>query len=302
MGRLITSISNVTIAYLALSSKVNVAVLIVMLTSILVVSNDIYSYYSNDYLRVYFLDVGQGDSILIITPDKKSILIDAGEEDRAASEIGKIIPFFVKNIDYFIGTHSDRDHIGGFKSLVSKYDIKNVYINDPVKPNDNDYLSLKKDSSRPNTEFTTLFANSELRIGDISIEILYPSQEDYESIETDNNRSIVVYLKYNDYDLLLTGDLEKDGELRLISSMNIGEVDVLKLGHHGSKTSSSQEFLKLSKPTVSIVSAGRDNKFGHPHQEVLDRGKALDSSIYSTQDLGIIKIETNGFSYWIENL
>jgi len=264
-------------------------------------------------LKVYFLDVVQGDSILIETPNGTQTIIDAGANNKVISELSEVVPFFDRTIDIIIPTHSDLDHIAGFPEILRRFNVKNYYDSGFV---DNDDL---------NTEIKLLVQNEKginvkkISRGDniildkehnISLEILWPPAN-YETKEN-NNRSIVARLDYGETSFLFTGDggfdVEKvlvensnrDSTSTKIDSENILDVDILKAGHHGSKTASSLEFLEKVTPELTIISAGKDNKFGHPNQEALDNINKVGSKIKNTAEVGRILIKSDGVNYWSE--
>ena len=273
-------------------------------------------------LKVYFLDVGQGDSILIETPNGTQTMIDAGPNNKVINELSEVIPFFDRTVDIIIPTHSDLDHIAGFPEILRRFNVKNYYDSGFV---DNDDL---------NTEIKLLVQNEKgINIGkisrgdkivldkehNISLEILWPPAN-YETKEN-NNRSIVARLDYGETSFLFTGDAGIDVEKILLenstmrnsstteiidststknNSENILDVDILKAGHHGSKTASNLEFLEKVTPELTIISAGKDNKFGHPNQEALDNINKVGSKTKNTAEVGRILIKSDGVNYWIE--
>lgn len=268
-------------------------------------------------LKVYFLDVGQGDSILIETPNGTQTIIDAGANNKVINELSEVVPFFDRTIDIIIPTHSDLDHIAGFPEILRRFNIKNYYDSGFV---DNDDL---------NTEIKLLVQNEKginvkkISLGDniildqehnISLEILWPPTN-YETKEN-NHRSIVARLDYGKTSFLFTGDagievekvlLENSmignssaAEINNSTSTNILDVDILKAGHHGSKTASSLEFLEKVSPELTIISAGKDNKFGHPNQEALDNINKVGSKIKNTAEVGRVLIKSDGVNYWSE--
>lgn len=255
-------------------------------------------------LKVYFLDVGQGDSILIETPNGTQTIIDAGANNKVINELSEVVPFFDRTLDIIIPTHSDLDHIAGFPEILRRFNVKNYYDSGFV---DNDDL---------NTEIKLLVQNEKgidvkkISRGDniildkdhnISLEILWPPAN-YETKEN-NNRSVVARLDYSETSFLFTGDAGFDVEKVLLensTSTNILDVDILKAGHHGSKTASSLEFLEKVTPELTIISAGKDNKFGHPNQETLDRINTVGSKIKNTAEVGRILIKSDGVNYWSE--
>jgi competence protein ComEC len=264
---------------------------------------------SEKVLKVYFLNIGQGDAILIETPNGAQVLIDAGPNNKVVNELSQIIPFFDRTIDIIIPTHSDLDHVAGFPEILRRFEIKNYFDSGFV---DEDDL---------NTEIKLLVQNEKninvKKIGrgdniildkenNISFEVLWPNPN-YET-DDNNERSIVLRLDYGETSFLFTGDASSKIEKILVdnlppqnsTSTNILDVDVLKAGHHGSKTSSSLEFLEKVSPQLTIISAGKDNKFGHPNKEALDNLVKVNSQIKNTAEIGRILIKSDGKKYWID--
>jgi len=268
-------------------------------------------------LKVYFLDVGQGDSILIETPNGTQTIIDAGANNKVINELSEMVPFFDRTIDIIIPTHSDLDHIAGFPEILRRFNVKNYYDSGFV---DNDDLNteiklLIQNETGINTKAIGRGDNIILdKEHNISLEILWPPAN-YETKEN-NNRSIVARLDYGETSFLFTGDAGIDVEKILLESStiknsstaeinnstptNILDVDILKAGHHGSKTASSLEFLEKVTPELTIISAGKDNKFGHPNQEALDNINKVGSKIKNTAEVGRILIKSDGVNYWSE--
>ena len=268
-------------------------------------------------LKVYFLDVGQGDSILIETPNGTQAIIDAGANNKVINELSEVVPFFDRTIDIIIPTHSDLDHIAGFPEILRRFNVKNYYDSGFV---DNDDLNteiklLIQNETGINTKTINRGDNIILdKDHNISLEILWPPAN-YETKEN-NNRSIVARLDYGETSFLFTGDagiyVEKillensmltnssTTEINNSTSTNILDVDILKAGHHGSKTASSLEFLEKVTPELTIISAGKDNKFGHPNQEALDNINKVGSKTKNTAEVGRILIKSDGVNYWSE--
>jgi competence protein ComEC len=231
-------------------------------------------------LQVAVLDVGQGDSILIQTPEHKNILIDAGENSQAINQLGDKINFFNKSIDLFILTHPHSDHFGGFLDVIQKYQVKQVMLTGAVS-NDPLYTAfLNEIKSR---EIPILFPQNDqdLRIGQNSyLDIIYPFAGQSligQTVKNLNNVSIVTKLiADNQSQILLPGDAEHELEREvLLSGQDVGS-PILKLGHHGSRTATSDNFLSAVSPQTAIISAGKDNKFGHPHAETMEKIAALE--------------------------
>jgi competence protein ComEC len=247
---------------------------------------------NREYLRVIFLNVGQGDSIFIEAPNGKQVLIDGGESSVVIRELSKVLPFYDKSIDMLIATHSDLDHIGGFPNVFKRYNV-DIYSSSSKSANSGTYLELEKLSKKEQSDRIYLSAGDTIILdeeSDIKLIILWPPKG--VEFEDSNSSSIVSKLTYGETSFLLTGDAGKEEELSLLK-MNI-DSDVLKLGHHGSRNSSSELFISQVSPEYSIVSAGEGNKFGHPHSEVLNILKENKTEVLETSVLGSIIFKSDG--------
>lgn len=248
---------------------------------------------TNNNLSVAILDIGQGDSILIQTPEHKNILIDAGLSGKIVEELGKQFGFFNKTIDLFIITHPDRDHYAGILDVMQKYTIKQLMITGISNP-DPLYESFLQQILSKNTPIIFPNNNYDLQIGrNAYLDILYPFANQNlvgQKVKNKNNTSIVAHLRKADSDslILLTGDAEHDEEREILLSGQDVKSPILKLGHHGAKTSTSDEWLSAVNPKIAIISANIDNQFGHPHQETID--KLSDIEVLQTVD-GTIEFE-----------
>lgn len=246
----------------------------------------------SDLLRVYFLDVGQGDSILIETPSRKHLLIDGGANKKVLAELGKILPFGMKNIDVLIASHPDKDHIGGLPEVVSRYEI-GIFLESGVESENS--IDGELDQRLEDKNVPTILARRGMvvNLGEVRLTILFPNQ-DVSRWET-NDASIVARLDYGESSFLLTGDSPVRAENILLSlDKEILDTDVLKAGHHGSRTSTSLTYAQAVSPEYTVISAGRDNSYGHPHKEVLDTLNKVSSKILNTSNRGTIKFETDG--------
>jgi competence protein ComEC len=267
------------------------------------------------FLKVIFLDVGQGDAILIETPNGFQTLIDAGPNSTVVRSLSKYTSFYDRNIDLLIATHSDSDHVAGFVEIIKRFNIENFAQN------------FVEDTDSLNSEINNLIEEDQinkyfLKSGDkifldekenIYLEVLWPPLDHVE--EDNNDNSIIARLVYNQIEIMLTGDAAQDIENKLVDKF--GEknknlkAEILKAGHHGSKTSTSPKFLKSVSPEYVIISAGKDNRFGHPHQEVLDNINNLSAELYKnpkekiktleTAVLGSIYFKSDGEEIWLEN-
>ena len=234
----------------------------------------------NNY--VYFIDVGQGDSALIVTKNNKSILIDTGGKVGSNYSLMKsnVIPFFksigIRKLDYLFITHGDYDHAGYGIDLVNNFNVKNRFTNKGK------YNSLEKKLNIKS------FNNSYIKIDNVEIYSL-----NSKLYNNENSDSLVLLVIIDNYKLLFMGDASINTEKDIMNNYDIGDVFILKVGHHGSKTSSSEEFIDNVNPKYSIISVGKNNKFGHPNKEVLDNLSS--SKIYRTDIDGSImfKIKKN---------
>ena len=227
----------------------------------------------NNY--VYFIDVGQGDSALIVTKNNKSVLIDTGGKVGSNYSLMKsnVIPFFksigIRKLDYLFITHGDYDHAGYGIDLVNNFNVKNRFTNKGK------YNLLEKKLNIKS------FNNSYIKIDNVEIYSLNSKHYNNE-----NSDSLVLLVIIDNYKLLFMGDASINTEKDIMNNYDIGDVFILKVGHHGSKTSSSEEFINSVNPKYSIISVGKNNKFGHPNKEVLDN--LSNSKIYRTDIDGSI--------------
>lgn len=244
-------------------------------------------------LSVYFLDVGQGDAILIESPSKGRVLIDGGRNRQVLSLLGGILPFGDKKIDVVIATHPDSDHIGGLPEIINRFDV-DVFLEPGVAEEEN--INTELHARLKAREVAALQAKRGMMVnfGDgAKLTLLFPNQD--VSWWPNNDASIVSKLSYGDHSFLLTGDATVRTENIILNlEPDVLDVDVLQAGHHGSRTSTSLSFAEATSPAYAVISAGRDNSYGHPHAEVLKNLATVGAKILGTYDLGTIKFETDG--------
>ena len=255
----------------------------------------LYQRQPSDSLVVYFLDVGQGDAIFIDSPRHGRVLVDGGANRKVLSELGKILPFADKRIDVMIGTHPDKDHIGGLPEVVGRYDV-GLFLEPGVESENIIDDELKKRIEQKNIPKLLARRGMVVNFGDgVKLQILFPlPDQDVSNWET-NSASIVARLVYGDKSFLLTGDSPTKIENVLLNlDSSLLDSDVLKAGHHGSRTSTSLGYAEAVSPEYAVISAGKGNSYGHPHQEVLDILEKLGAKIFSTAESGTIKFETDG--------
>lgn len=226
-------------------------------------------------LHLYFLDIGQGDSIFIKTPENNQILVDGGPQNKVVQELGEVMPFFDKSIDLVILTHPHADHVDGLVEVLKRYKVGAVIFTgvDFKNPSYDEFL---REIDRQNIPFLIAESETDLRLGEILLDVIYPFKELIgEKFKNPNNSSVAVKLMYGNLAVLLTGDLEKEAEEELIKSGVDLKADIFKAGHHGSKTSSTKAFLSRVKPEIVVIQSGQGNKFGHPNKETLENLEAM---------------------------
>jgi competence protein ComEC len=242
-------------------------------------------------LSVSFLNVGQGDAILIKTPNDVQILIDGGSGAQILRALQKEMPFFDRSIDVIVATHPDRDHIGGLPDVFKRFYVA-TYIESGVYEDSDLYGSLRFYVEEENAKYISINAPTSFVLDGVQFDILFPDRSVH-GLEK-NSASIVMRVTYGNHSFLLMGDAPKSIERYLVWRHGEElESDVLKVGHHGSKTSSAEEFIATVNPSFAVISAGKDNRYGHPHKEVLSTFKKYEVRIVSTMD-GSVVFETDG--------
>lgn len=251
-------------------------------------------------LTVSFIDVGQGDAILIETPNGNDILIDGGPDRSILRQLPKEMGILDRTIDLVIATHPDKDHIAGLASVLDRYQVQ-AYMDSGVQ-HDSPYVDALGDAVASEFGIETYLARRSARIhvgGGAYMDVLYPDR-DITHLES-NTGSIVARLVYGNVSFMLTGDAPDTVEEYVVALD--GEAlksTVLKAGHHGSKTSTSDLWLTAVQPEIAIVSAGKDNSYGHPSPEVIERLKKFDVDILSTIQEGTITLVSDGVGVWRE--
>ncbi|NLB61737.1 MAG: MBL fold metallo-hydrolase [Clostridiales bacterium] len=249
-------------------------------------------------LQAYFLDVGQGDSILLISPNDKTMLIDAGTSKSYKTIQSKLEELKIEKLDIVIATHPHADHIGSMTSVIENYEIESFYLPE-CDTDTKTYTNMMNALDEKEIEYEYLYANMDLAWDDtVKIQVLSPIEGvNYGSIT--NNYSIMLHFAYGSSSLLLSGDGEKKAEENVLENFEDIEADVLKLGHHGSDTASTREFVLAVNPSLAIISLGEDNKYGHPHKTTLDLLEELNKMILRTDTSGTIHVIFNGIEYVI---
>lgn len=244
----------------------------------------------SDNLTVSFLDVGQGDSTFVEFPNGKCMLIDASTSDMGERICRHIKQKGYEEIDYLVATHPHTDHIGGMKQITESFLIGEVYLTGAVTTTKT-YTDLLYAIKEKNISVKKAKSGVSFFEDDVKIEFLSPINDEYDDI---NNWSIVMKITFGENEFLFTGDAEELVEHQLINAGADIKADVLKVAHHGSTTSSSAEFLRKALPEIAVIECGKDNEYGHPHNEVLKRLKDIGAKVYRTDLDGDVVITSDG--------
>jgi len=274
-------------------NKIKIYFLLLLLLVNVTIFYTVFAETRDNFLKVSFLDVGQGDAIFIETPTGNQLLIDGGPDKNILNALSRVMPFYDKSIDMIITTHPDQDHIGGIPEVLKNYNVLE-YIDSGATSSTGTFLELQKEieDKKIKTEIARVGEIIDLG-GETYLKILYPEDE-LKSKDTNDN-SIIAKLFYGDSTFLFTGDAPTDVEQYL--AMTHGEEldsDVLKVAHHGSRNSLSPEFLSAVSPEYSIISAGENNSFGHPHKEIVDFLNTIGTKILGTYEFGDVIFTSDG--------
>ena len=246
------------------------------------------STFSGDTLRVNYIDVGQGDSIFIQLPNKETMLIDAGEAYEVDNVINYLNNLGIKKIDYAVGTHPHTDHIGGLEEVINTFDIGSIY------------MPRASSTSKTYEDLLTTISNKGLKIktaksgvvvlddDNLKLEFIAPNSDSYSEL---NNYSAVLKLTYLDNTFLFMGDAETLSEDEITYDV---DADVIKVGHHGSDSSSGIEFVKKVSPEYAIIMVGEGNSYNHPYQSIIDRYESVGAKVLRTDLDGNIVCDSDG--------
>ncbi|AWB46961.1 MBL fold metallo-hydrolase [Paenibacillus sp. CAA11] len=241
-------------------------------------------------LRVVFLDVGQGASQLLIGPTGKTMLIDAGNNDQEETVLRDLRKYGVKRLDIVIGTHPDADHVGGLDKVIDELEIGKVYM-PKAQSNTKTFESVLNSIKNKGLTVTTAKAGVTLDFEPgISVRMLAPVGH----YDDNNNMSAVIKVVYGKTSFLLTGDAEGESERDMLASGANLRADVLLVGHHGSRSSTSAKFLQAVNPKFAVIQVGKDNKYGHPTQTVLQRLLKQGVQVFRNDQQGTVEIASDG--------
>lgn len=254
---------------------------------------------ASQYLAVSFLDVGQGDAIFIASPTGMQVLIDGGRNSSVLRELGKVMPATDRTIDLVVATHPDADHIGGLIDVLERFTVSHILMTENVS---NTEASKRYQALAAKEGATITYARRGQTFhldASTTLSVLYPETD--ASTSESNASSIVLKLEHGQNSFMLTGDAPKKIEEYLVirDGANLAS-DVLKVGHHGSRTSTSELFLAEVDPRYAVISAGADNRYGHPHVEVTDLLFNYRVETYSTAESGTITFLSDGAELWLK--
>jgi competence protein ComEC len=266
-------------------------------------------------LRVDFLDVGQGDSALVTMPDGSTLLVDGGGKPnidwalgddtdgepfvRDTRSIGeRVVSEFLwarglDRVDYILPTHADADHIDGLNDVARNFRVRGALVaRTPV--DDSEYVRFSETMERARVPVERIGAGDVLRFGGVTIDVLWPPPTEAGTASWRNNDATALRIRYGNQTLLFAADIEKEAEGRLLGTGADLRSDIVKVAHHGSRTSSTQPFVEATRPSVAVISVGRTSIFGHPNKEVVERWRASGAKVMTTGEKGTISVVTNG--------
>jgi len=248
---------------------------------------------SDGKLHVVFFDIGQGDSIYVMSPTGKQLLIDGGVDRTVMRRLSSEMGFWDKTIDYVLATHEDKDHVGGLPSVFDRYTI-GTFIRTENQGENLEAHTIDDISKREGSQIVYARTGMTFDLGaSTTLQILFPDIDP--SMLESNTSSIIARLTYGDTSFIFTGDSPQAIERHLVEQYGDRlKSNVLKLGHHGSRTSSSEIFVKTISPEYAVVSSGKDNRYGHPHSEVVDVLQQFGIPMLNTAVEGSISFESDG--------
>lgn len=259
--------------------------------------------HTNGQLRVDFLDVGQGDSALVTMPDGATVLIDGGGSPfDTTRRIGETVVSEylwwrgLSAVDYVLVTHADADHIDGLNDVLKNFAVRGALV--ARSPGDDpEFQKFSQTLIATGTPVETIQAGDVMRFGDVAVSTLWPPWGGYKSA---NNDSIVLRIQFGERAIVFTGDIEAAAEEALLNSGQSLRADVIKVPHHGSKSSSTPGLVTAVRPTLAVISVGLKSTFGHPHKEVVERWKAIGANVLTTGQSGAITVTTDGHSLTLQ--
>ncbi|MDV3429520.1 MAG: MBL fold metallo-hydrolase [Bacillota bacterium] len=245
---------------------------------------------SSGTLQVHYIDVGQADSILILQ-GTHAMLIDAGNNDDYELVYKYLNKQGIKNLEYIVGTHPHEDHIGGLDYIIDNFNIGKVILPKNAKSNTKTYTDVLKAVSNKGLKAINPLPGTSFNLGEAVCSILAPNSGSYEDF---NNYSVVIKVKFGDNSFLFEGDAEALSEMEMVKKGYNLKADVIKVGHHGSSSSTCAKFLAKVQPKYAVISVGKDNSYGHPQKGTMDRLKNGKIEVYRTDECGTIVALSDG--------
>ena len=248
-------------------------------------------------LHIYFLDIGQGDAILIKTPDHKNILIDGGPDNSVVYQLSKVLPIWDRQIDLMVLTHPQADHVTGLLEVLDRFKVKEILATFAEYPTKTNQEWLTKTSSY-DCVLNWADASDDYYFGEVFWDTLWPIDLDSDSGDI-NEDSVTARVSYGDYSVMLTGDIGFSTEDKLLDIYLDINSTVLKVGHHGSKHASSKDFLQSITPDIAVITVG-ENGYGHPSEETISRLESVGAKVYRTDTQGLIEIVFDKDDYYVK--
>ena len=285
-----------------ISNKPFLGILVFLVCLNLIAWVGIYEISASKFLEVNFFNVGQGDAIFIQTPERRQILIDGGPGSIILEKLAKEMPFWDRSIDLVILTHPEHDHIAGLIEVLKRYEVEHILWTGVLRSTA-EFKEWQNLVEKENARIKIAQAGQRIiDSGSWEIKVLYPFENlNGKTVKSVNNTSVVVRLVFGNNSFLFTGDAFKSVEKKLISKGEDLDSDILKVGHHGSKTSSKEEFIEKVSPEIAVIQAGEDNPYGHPNQEVLAILQNFGINVFRTDLNGDIKIISDGNNLKIQS-
>jgi len=281
-----------------MSKKIILSVAVFLFLLNIFAWQEVFALAGGNYLKVDFLDVGQGDSAFIQTPEGHQIMIDGGPDTSSMRELSSLMPFWDKTLDLVILTHPESDHMQGLLDILQTYKADYILWTGVKKtaPEYDKWVSILEKQKKMGAKIIIAEAGQELKAGDVSIDTLYPfsSLEGQELKASANDTCVVSKVIFGKNSFLFTGDIDFAAEKKLVDGNSDLQADVLKVAHHGSKYSTSDLFLGAVKPEIAVISVGAKNTFGHPTPEVLQRLEKFGIKMFRTDKDGDVEFVSDG--------
>jgi len=287
-----------------MSKKILVALVIVLAIINVFAFRQVLALAGPQYLQVEALDIGQGDAIFIKTSARRTILIDGGPDSAVLTKLAARLPFWQRTLDAIILTHPDADHVMGLLEVLKKYQVDYIVWTGMMRNNANydQWLSLLKKAKQQGTQIIIAHQGTKINSAGAVLEVLHP----FENVEgkffkESNDTGIVLRLDYGTASFLFTADISSKIEGQLVTTGAPLAIDVLKVAHHGSKYSTSEIFLEAAHPQFAVISAGKDNSYGHPTPEVLQRLEEFGITVLRTDQQGDVTFLSDGNHIQVKN-